>query len=101
MSQRKTPKANPKPKRRRTKRPDPLEQLAPDDRQALAQIGTRPGCSMRTVLAAAGCSRGAGARTVKKLMDLGLVRRDESSRPFRHFCTTPGYKLRERICIEA
>jgi DNA-binding MarR family transcriptional regulator len=101
MAQKKTKKANPKPAKRRIKRADPLEQLAPDDRQALVFIGTRPGCGLKAICQVAGCTTGAGTSTIKKLSKLGLVRRDESKRPYRHYCTTQGYKLRERVCAEA
>jgi DNA-binding MarR family transcriptional regulator len=100
MVQKKT-KANPKPAKKRAKRADPLEQLSPDDRQALAFIGTRPGCDLKSICLVAGCNPGAGTSTIKKLSKLGLVRRDEAKRPYRHYCTTQGYKLRERVCAEA
>jgi len=103
MPQKKTKKTTPKPakKRVRNKTESILEQLAPDDRQALVQVGTLPGCTLKAVIMAAGCSKGAAQRTVKKLMEMGLVRRDEKSRPFAHYCTTQGYKIRERVCAEA
>jgi hypothetical protein len=103
MAQKKTKKANPKQARPKPakKRTSKLEQLAPDDRQALVKIGTLPGCALGAVITAAGCSKGAGQRTVQKLMDMGLVRRDEKNRPYRHYCTTTGYKVRERVCDEA
>ena len=81
--------------------PKILERLAPDDRQVLVHAGTMPGCGLGALQKAAGCSKGAAQRTVKRLMEMGLLRRDESSRPFRHFCTTKGYKVREVVCSEA
>ena len=80
---------------------DPLERLTPDDRQALVAIGTLPGCELGRIQAAAGCNKGAAQRTVKRLLEKGLIRRNETRRPYRHFCTTKGYKLRERVCQEA
>jgi DNA-binding MarR family transcriptional regulator len=94
----KTKPARPKPAKRRMSK---LEQLSPDDRQALVHVGTKPGCALKAICVAAGCSHGAGKGTVKKLIDMGLVRRDDQKRPYRHYCTTAGYKLRERVCDEA
>lgn len=104
MAQKRSKKVNPQPKPKVAKKrrfSSPLEQLAPDDRQALVCVGTTPGCALGAIQRAAGCSKGAAQRTVAKLMQMGLVRRDETKRPYRHYCTTKGYKLRERVCAEA